>query len=384
MAGEDEVRIDASLRDDISAALAKIEQRIESVERAVGQLGRKGAKSGEEFAAGMDSAADAADELGDQARQAKREVDDLGDKASKAGAKAAAGATGLELFAKKAKKAGKDSGALSTIFTTFKIAGMVSGVFALAGGVSALGAGAVIAAGAIAPMVGVVAGALPIFAAAKLSMLAWKLAATQLEPSLTRIKNQFTELGPVIAQGGLQKGVDYFANSIGKLAKVTGTGLAGLGGELGSAAHNAGDIAKSAPFLKQVSDIFAGLRPIVGFIAKGLLALAQAALNVLQAALPMATQIAEFFAQAATSVQKWTAAQLASGKMTAWLNRSWDMFRYAIGIVVDVLIGLFNIFKIGAGYAGNMGRSLHDAAENFREWTTSADGQQKINTYFQQ
>ena len=384
MAGEDEVRIDASLRDDISAALAKIEQRIEAVERAVAKLGREGAKGGEELAAGLDTAAEAADDLGDQARQAKKEVDDLGDKAAKTGTKSAAAAAGLELFAKKTKKASKGAGSLRTILTAFKIAGVVSGVFALAGGVSALGAGAVIAVGAIAPMVGVVAGALPIFAAAKLSMLAWKLAATQLEPSLTRIKNQFTELGPAIARGGLQKGLDYFANSIGKLAKVTGTGLAGLGGELGTAAHNAGDIAKSAPFLKQVSDIFAGLRPIVGLIAKGLLALAQAALNVLQAALPMATQMAEFFAQAATSVQRWTAAQLASGKMTAWLNKAWDMFRYTVGILVDVMIGLFNIFKIGAGYAGDMGRSLHDAAQNFREWTTSAEGQQRINAYFQQ
>jgi phage-related protein len=383
VAGEDEVRIDASLRDDISAALAKIEQRIKAVEDAVDKLGGKGAKAGTEFAAGMEEAADAADNLGDQSRQAKREVDDLGDKAGKAGAKAAAGSAGLDLFAKKAKKASKDAGGLKTILTAFKIAGVVSGVFALAGGISALAAGSVIAVGALAPMVGVIAGALPIFAAVKLSMLAWKLAATQLEPSLTRIKNQFTELGPTIAKGGLQKGLDYFANSVGKLAKVTGTGLAGLGGELGSAAHNAGDIAKSAPFLKQVSDIFAGLRPIVGLVVKGLMSLALALVNVLQAALPMATSMAEVFAQAAQYVQKWTAAQLASGKMTAWLNHAWDMFRYTIGIIVDVMIGLFNVFKIGGTYAGNMGKSIHDAAQDFRDWTGTAEGQQRINQYFQ-
>jgi phage-related protein len=382
VAGGDEVRIDASLQDDISAALAKIEQRIKSVEDAVSDLGRKGAKGGAEFAAGVNAAADAADDLGDESRQASREVDNLGDKAGKAGAKAAAGSTGLELFAKKAKKAGKSAGGLKTILTAFKIAGVVSGVFALAGGISALAAGAVIAVGAISPMIGVLAGALPIFAAVKLGMLAWKLAATQLEDPLTRIKNQFTELGPVIAKGGLLSGVNYFANSIGKLVKVTGTGLSGLGGEIGAAARNAGDLAKSAPFLAQVSRIFAGLRPILKFILSGLMAVAQAALNLLEAALPAAQGMAAAFEWVATSLRNWTAAQLANGKMAAFISKAWEMFLQLCGIVVDVVIGLYHVFKIGAGFIGNMGQSIHDAAWEFRQWTESAAGQERITQYF--
>lgn len=383
MANGDEVRIDASLQDDISAALGKIEQRIRSVEDAVGKLGRKGAKGGAEFAAGVDTAAAAADDLGDQSRQASREVDNLGDKAGKAGAKAAVGSTGLEKFAKKAKKAGKEAGGLSTILTAFKIAGVVSGVFALAGGISALGAGAVIAIGAISPLVGVLGGALPLFAAVKLGMLAWKLAATQLEDPLTRIKNQFTELGPTIARGGLLSGVNYFANSIGKLVKVTGTGLAGLGGELGGAARNAGNLAKSAPFLDQVSRIFAGLRPILKFILSGLMALAQAAVNLLEAALPAAQGMAAAFEWVATSLRNWTAAQLANGKMAAFISRAWEMFLQICGVVVDVVIGLYHVFKIGAGFIGNMGQSIHDAAWEFRLWTQSAEGQARITKYFQ-
>lgn len=382
MAGEDEVRIDASLQDDISAALGKIEQRIKSVEDAVDKLGRKGAKSGEEFAAGMDTAAEAADDLGDQSRQAKREVDDLGDKAGKAGSKAAAGSVGLELFAKKAKKAGKSAGGLKTILTAFKIAGVVSGVFALAGGISALGAGAVIAVGAISPLIGVLATALPLFAAVKLSILAWKLAASQLEDPLTRIKNQFTDMGPVIARGGLVQGVNYFADSVGKLANLTGRGLSGLGAELGAAAHSAGDLVKSKDFLSQIAVILGILRPIVRFVSQGLIELGRAALNVLQGALSAAVGVAAAFQWVASSLRIWTAEQLANGKMTQFITHAWEMFIQIAGVVVDVVIGLYHVFKIAAGFVGNMGQSIHDAAWEFRQWTASAAGQERITQYF--
>lgn len=383
MAGEDEVRIDASLKDDISEAVARIEARMDSLERAVGELGRAGAKGGAEFAAGMDKAAESADEVGDQARQAKRPVKDLGDETAKTGAKAAVGSQGLDKFAKRANKAGKDAKFFQSVVTAFKFAGIITGVFALAGGLSAIGAGAVIAIGGLAPMVGVVAGALPLFAAAKLSMLAWKLAATQLEPVLTRIKNQFTELGDQIAKGGLRSGLNYFANSLGGLADVAGKGLASLGGQIGQAARKTGDLVSSAPFLAQITRIFHGLEPIVGNLADGLIFLARAIINVIEAAMPMAQAMAADFAAISQSLAEWTAAQLANGRMAAWLNKAYSIFKRTIGVIVDVLIGLFNIFRIGAGYAGEMGSSIEDAAARFRAWTGSAEGQARINKYFQ-
>lgn len=379
---DEEVRISASLSDDMSAALERIEQRIGAVEREVDQLGIKGRAAGRGAGAGFDEFGDKVEKAGAKARRARRPIGEVGDESIKSGAKAAIGAEGFHKLAEKLDKVGKKGGDFGSIFKMLKWPAIITGAYAAAGGISALGAGAVIAVGAMAPMVGVFAGILPLFAAGKLGMLAWKLAATQLEPSLTRIKNQFTELGPVIAKGGLQQGVDYFANSIGKLTKVTGVGLAGLGGEIGLAAHNAGDLAKSAPFLAQVSDIFAGLRPILRFILSGLMAIAQAAMNVLQAALPAATGMAAAFEWIATSLRNWTAAQLANGKMAAFITKAWQMFVYTAGIVVDFMIGVFNIFKIGAGYAGNLGTSIHDMAYQFRLWTTSAAGQDRINQYF--
>jgi hypothetical protein len=379
----DRVEIDASLNDDISAALERIESRIKSVEDEIGELGKAGAKAGAEFSGGMDKAAESADDVGKQSRQAKKPVKDLGDEAYKTGGKAATGATGLDRFAKKADNAGKRAKLLRTTITAFKFAGVITAVFALAGGLSAIGAGAVIAIGGLGPLSGVLAGALPLYAAAKLSMVAWKLAATQLEPVLTRIKNQFTELGPTIAKGGLQKGLDYFANSIDKLAAASGRGLAGLGAEIGGAARHAGNMARQGPFLAQVNRIFDGLRPIVHDVAHGLLFMFRALMNVLEAALPMAQDAADLFRSAALRMKRWTAENLANGKMTTWLTGAWNQFKRTVGVLWDFLVGLFNIFKIGAGYSRELGFSIENTARRFREWTESAEGQARINKYFQ-
>lgn len=378
----DRLEIEAALRDDITAALARIEQRVDSLENEVKSMGRAGAKAGAEFSAGMDKAARSADEAGDQARQARKPVKDLGDEAAKTGVKARAGAVGLDKLARSARKNQRQFASFGPILTTLKFAAVTTGVFALVGGLSALAAGAGIAVGGLAPMVGVLAAIPTLLLAAKLSTLAFKLAAETMEPTLTRIKNQFTELGPMIAAGGLQKGLDYFANSLTKIAKVTGKGLSGLGAELGLAAREAGNIVKSRAFLDQVSTIFAELRPIVRDIVMGLMALARAILNIIQGSLPMVQDMVMTFRMAAEGLQAWTAEQLANGRMTAWLMKAWTIFTRTIGVLVDIFIGLFNILRIGAGYAGEMGESIEDAAYKFRLWTASAEGQARITQYF--
>lgn len=380
---DEEVRITASMNDDLSGALTRVGERIKHVEDEAEKLGAKGKAAGKAAASGMNDLGDAADKAGRKSETAGRQMEGAGRKAAKAGAEAAIGSEGLKKFGEAADKAGKKAGGLGSIFTALKFSGIITGVFALAGGVSALAAGAVIAIGGLAPMVGVLAGALPIMAAVKLSMLAFKLAATELKPTLDGIKNQFTALGPVIANGGLKSGLDYFSRSIHGLVKITGTGLAGLGAEIGGAAREAGNIAKSAPFLNQVSTIFAGLRPIVHSLALGLLAIGQAMLNVMQAAMPAAQLMAAFFLRMANGLRDWTAAQLASGKMTEFISNGWVLLQRVGGVVVDVLIGLFNIFRIGAGYAGGMGDSIEAAATKFRLWTGSEAGVARITKYFQ-
>jgi phage-related protein len=380
---DDEIRVSTSMDAELEAALARLDARLSSVEDSLDDVGRAGRMAGEGIDEGMGKATRATDKAKRASQRAAPPIKDVGDEALKTGTKARVGATGVDKFADKMQKAQRSAGGLGSILTVYKWAGIATGLFALAGGASALGAGAVIAVGGLAPMVGIL-GTLPgLYAAARLSMLAFTLAGDSMEATLTRIKTQFTDLGPQIAKGGLGAGMSYFADSLDRVAAVSGKGLSGLGAQLGAAAHFAGNLVKSPPILKQISAIFTGLRPVVRNVTFGLIELARALLNIIQASLPVIQQMAQYFRAAATSLRKMTAEGLRNGKLTAFMTRAWDLLRRTVGVLVDILVGLFNIFRLGSHYATDMGMSIEDAARRFRAWTESASGQARINRYFQ-
>lgn len=380
---DEEVRISLSLQDDISTALSRAEGQVTNLGDAAAEAGRQGERGGEKFAEGMDKAAESAEDVARESRRARRPVEKLGDEAAKAGGKAAAGATGLDRFAAAARRVQRNAGGMSTVMRGLRFAGITTAVFALAGGLSALAAGAVIATGAISPMVGAIAAALPIVAAAYLSMSAFRLAAEELEPVLSRMSSQFDDLGSAVASGGLASGLDYLGNSLSGFADTFATGMAGIGAEIGGAARQLGDLASSQPMLTQLEDVFIGLRPIVRDLSSGMIALGEAMLNLLQGAIPMTQEMSAGFLRMSTSLRDWTAEQLDSGRMAEWLSASWDALRRAGSVLADLSVGLFNIFRIGAGYAGDLGLSVEASAASFREWTASAEGVQQISGYFE-
>lgn len=381
---EEEVRLTGSFDGDLEAALRRIENRIESVEKTVDELGASAAAAGKAGGAGFEKLGDKAEEAGNKARRAKRPIDEAGDEAAKSGLQAAVASEGFNKLAKGFKKAGKEGGGVGSILKVFKFAGLITGAFALAGGISALGAGAAIAVGGLAPLVGVLGGALPLVLAAKLGMFAFKQGLVASIGPMKDWKKTFDEsVGRAVANGGMAKGMTYLTNSLDGFTRVATKGFGGFGAEFGVAAHNVGDLVKSRPFLAQISAIFAGLSPILRFLLSGLIAVAQAFLNIVQAGLPAAQGMAAAFEWIATSLRNWTAEQLASGKLTAWLTHSWELFIQVVGVVVDFVIGLYNVFKIAAGYSRGMGQSIHDMAWEFRQWTASAEGQARITKYFQ-
>lgn len=384
MAGDDEIEISATLRESVSAALGPMDRRLDQFEQRLDSVGRAARRTGKDVEQGLGDAEESTEDLGKASRRAEPPVRRLGDETMKTGAKARAGSQGLDAFARKADKAGlssRRSGRM--IVNSFKFAGVVTGVFALAGGVSALGAGGAIAVGGLAPLVGVLGLLPPLLLAAKMTMWASKLAAEQLEQPLTRVKNQFAQLGEQIAGGGLRSGLDYFADSMVGLSKVTGTGLAGIGSEMGEITREAGRLARSGRFLDQVAVIFLELRPVVRDIGRGLIYLTQAMLNLIQAALPATIQFAGLFLHIAEGLANWTRQVLDNGKASMFFVYALNLLRRVTGVLVDFMIGLFNIFRIGAGYAGEFGLAIEDLAWQFRLWTSSAEGQQRIAQYFQ-
>jgi phage-related protein len=384
VAGDDEIEITATLRDAISAAITPMDRRLAQLEERFDSLGHAAKKAGAETEAGLGKAEEATEDLGKAARRATPPVRELGDETLKAGAKARAGSPGLDAFARKADRVGmssKRSGQM--IVNSFKFAGVITGVFALAGGVSALGAGGAIAVGGLAPLVGVLGLVPPLLLAAKLGMWAFKLAAEEVEQPVTRIKNQFAQLGGQIAAGGLGAGLDYLADSLGDLSQLSGRGLAGVGAEIGGLARELGSMARSDRMLGQIEVIFIELRPVVRDLGRGVLYLTQAVMNLIQAALPATGQFAALFLKIAQGLANWTQEVLNNGKASMFFVYALNLLRRVTGVVVDVVIGLFNIFRIAAGYSDDFGLSIENLAWKFRLWTRSAEGQQRIAQYFQ-
>lgn len=385
MPGEDdEVRIRASMDDDMSAALDRIRERLGSVEDAIDDLGAHAQASGRAGGRGMDQFGDKVEGAGNKARRAKRPIGEAGDEAAKSGLKASVASKGYDDLAKKFEKAGKKGGSLSSIFKVFKLAGLITGAFALAGGLSAIGAGGVIAVGGLAPVVGVLGGVAPLLLLGKLALFGFQQGLVASVGPLKDWKKNFDQsIGLAVARGGMASGIDYLTRKLTGLQKVANAGFGGFGAEFGATARSVGDIASSSRFLQQVSNIFDAMQPILRFILSGLVALAQAFLNIVEAGLPAAKGMAAAFEWIATSLRNWTAQQLANGKMTEFITHAWELFVQIIGVVVDVVIGLYNVFKVAAGFSRDMGQSVHDLAWEFRQWTASAEGQARITKYFQ-
>lgn len=381
---EEELHLDTSMDRGLIDALAELSRRVEGVEGSMDDLRRAGKRAGDGVADGMDQATRSTDRARRAANAATPAMKRAGDAASRSGRQARVAASGWDRYSRSTNRSMRSTLRLGVILSAYKWAAIATGLFALAGGMSALAAGAAIAIGGLTPIVGVLTAIPTLLLAVKLSLWSVKLAAESLEPPLTRIKNQFTELGPVIAGGGLRSGLDYFADSLERLASLTGRGLAALGGEIGKAARYTGDLVKSRAFLSQVHDIFAGMRPIVNQLAFGIIHLARATLNFVQASLPMVQKMATAFHDAMYSLAQWSAESLRNGTLTQRLLRMYTTFTRVIGVLVDVFMGLFNIFRIGAGYSAAMGRNIEQNAAAFRQWTESAQGQERINRYFQE
>jgi phage-related protein len=383
VAGEDEIRVSATLTGDINAALTKMEERINAVENALQSMGRSGQTGGRTGAEGLDKLGKSSRKTGDESETAKRKVKGLGDEAEKTGVKAGAGSKGLDEFAKKAKKMGDSSGGLSKLLTFYKFAGIATGIFAAAGGLSALGAGSVIALAHLAPLLLNLANLGPIGLAFAASMAVIKLSAQELQGPIGRIKQQFTDLGSSVANAGLVQGMNQLATAIAPAVKVIGVGLQGISAELGGGASALGKWSAQATTLAYLSAIFAGLRPIVNSVLGALLSLLTPALALIKAIIPTSQMMAANLALTAGKLGAWVQAASDSGKITQWLTQAWYQLQNGGHALWNILVGLFNIFHVAYGTVQDFGKGIFFLTVKFREWTASAQGQARITKYFQ-
>jgi phage-related protein len=380
---DDEISLKAGMTDEVSAALERIENRLGDVEDRLAKVSIAGKAMGDGVDSGAGKAKRGIDGAGRAAETAAPKIKKVGDEAVKAGAKAEVAGKGFDDFGNKVQKAGKKGGDFGSIVKGMKFATIATGIYALAGAISAAGAAGVIGVAHLAPMLLNLLNLGPAALTAGLAMAALKLSATQLAKPVNQIKSEFSGLGKEIAGGGLRSGVQNLANNLEPLAKLSGMGLRLFGTDLGSAARQAGAFISSTRTLNQVSDIFSGLTGILIPGLRGILVLLPAVLALIKAIIPSTQGMANAFAATATRLSAWVQAESASGNITRWLVTAWGSLHTAGQAVWNIVVALFNVFKIAYDATTGLGTGVLNLTQRFRDWTTSAAGQQKITTYFQ-
>lgn len=367
---------------ELTAILDRLQARISTVEEKLDKLNVTGRAAGDGVEAGMDKAAKAADKAGRAADGAAPKISRAGDAAAVAGVKAKAGSDGFDDFKKKVKDATKEGMGFGSLLKIFKVTSIATGIYALAGAISAAGAAGAIGIAHLAPLLLNMLNMAPAALAAAAAMAVFKLTATQLKGPLTEIKSEFTGLGNEIAKGGLLTGVQTLADDLKPLSKVTGGGLTQIGAELGFAAGQLGNFAEKSSTLNSVQTIFSGLAVIISQALQGLISLLPAALALIKAILPSTESMATEFKQVAQSLSLWVQAQSANGNITKWLTNAWQQAYDTGRMVWNVVVALFNIFKIASGVTSGFGNSVYDLTQKFRDWTASTTGQASIAKYF--
>jgi hypothetical protein len=119
VAGDNEVKINASVDDDVTATLARIGNRLDAVENQLKGLGVTGEAAGKALDSGMEKAERATGKVKRAAGEAVPPVKKLGDEAAKTGLKAAVASDGLEKFANKARKASKGGKGLGGVLMAY-------------------------------------------------------------------------------------------------------------------------------------------------------------------------------------------------------------------------------------------------------------------------
>lgn len=415
----------------LSSAARQAERTADEM-RDMTEAGRRAASGLEAVEDGAEAAEDALSDAARAAGRAERALDDAGDEAAESGRQAAMAATGwdrldriiarnertarlwnrthggvlamqrrvrtvvdassrsfrglLDLDWKKSAKEvggyGKALGGFSTVFKVFMGLLKIALINAAIGAIAALGAGLVVVISQLAGMTRGLLAFVPLLGAAKVAMLAFKAAAEAVQPEMDALKTKFDGIGEAVAEGGLRKGLRDLIDDVDGFVGVTEIGMGRVGAALGRGASALGRAANDQNRLDQVSRIFRDMEPILDSLIRAALDVAIAFLTIWDAAGPVGVRLAQDIGRLADQLRTFLDVQNSSGALTRWIAEGYDQLKAAIGVVVDFVIGLYNIFRIAAGVSTDFGFRLGELASNFRTWTQSVEGENAIRKYF--
>lgn len=207
-------------------------------------------------------------------------------------------------------------------------------------------------------------------------------AAIATAKSLGEMGQQFTAMKKDI-QGKVFEGLSARFDTLGKnIMPAVKASFMGTAEGINTGVKALLDFTNSAQGLRQVKTILAGTSTISKDFAIGMGDAGRAAIGMLSATMPVAKQMSEQLRAGMNSLAN--SIQANQGKITAFAQRGYDLFRRIVGVLVDLGKGIFNIGKQSLGLAGFMGNGIEDMARKFEQWTSSVQGQNKISQVFAQ
>lgn len=107
-------------------------------------------------------------------------------------------------------------------------------------------------------------------------------------------------------------------------------------------------------------------------------------LNLWASSILPAIDLSQSLAHITDRLQEITAEARNSGQLSITIRDWYERGKLVVGALADIVVGIFNILKIGANNAGSFFTTFDTFAANFRSFTESASGQNKLAAIFQQ
>jgi phage-related protein len=273
--------------------------------------------------------------------------------------------------------------------TLAPIIGTILSLFALV--VQGLGFIITAAAGAGVALAGIAAVAAPGLGAL---FLAFKTQTPQLEKFKKRTKEllkPWEEFG-IATQEHLLPGIEDFLEKIQQLIPLFSPFGNHIGQIVGDFFRLAGSVFTSEKNMRALKGILDASEKFFINIRTAVLNVADALLPFLNTAAPLAVKFSDSLAKWAEHLNEFVQKRVqidefgvATGTLVDTFTKWYDRFVLLVGIVGDLFVGLWGIFSLASDTpaAGGFFDTLASAAQTFRDWVGSTEGQNKIKKFFE-
>ena len=412
----DNITIIAELRDLISRpagaavhALRRMEQQINDLDKAY----REGRISQDEYVKALRKMSRTSRLAGRDSKGFRKAIDKQIDSLGRNGRRGLRGVLGGAAKATMDFAGGVVKGTMSLIGAMPRVLKMATGLSILIPVIFAVVGGLVAMAGSAAPMIGLL-GAIPglgLAAGAGLGVLAVGITSlaegigmlasgTATVEEMNEFWAKFTpeakEFG--VAMASIAPGLTLIRDAIHRsMLPALGTALVEIAqvyvpffeqkmGDIGSAIGRVAEYASQTftnpAFMADMTKVWDSTTRLVERLGMAGVHVLSGLRGLMVAAIPMTEKVGEAIHNAFSRFDTWANSPVGREKMTDFFNDAWSTAQTFFGALKDILIGLWNIMMIGKDLGDTLGGGMSEAADRFREWTASTEGQERIRQFF--